>query len=64
MFLTSASSVSCGGDGKTSISKAKAGGQFTTQYFVGLEQGSVMLKIKLQFFLHTITSDFHVPPRL
>ena len=33
-------------------------------YFVGLEQGSVMLKIKLQFFMHTITSDFDVPPQL
>ena len=64
ILLTSASSVSCGGDGETLISKTKAGGQFTTQYFVGLEQGSVMLKIKFQFFLHTITNDFHVPPIL
>ena len=47
IHLTAASS--CGGDGKTLISKTKAGGQFTTQYFVGLEQGSVMLKIKLNF---------------
>ena len=64
IFLTSTSSVSCGGDGMTSISKTKAGGQFSTQYFVRLEQGSVVLKIKLQFFLDTITSDFHLPPRL
>ena len=49
----------------TAISKTKAGGQFTTQYyFVGLEQGTVMLEIKFQFFLHTITSDTHVPQRL
>ena len=49
----------------TVISKTKAGCQFTTQYyFVGLEQGTVMLEIKFQFFLHTITSDTHVPQRL
>ena len=39
---TSSSSVSCGGDGKALISKTKASGQFTTQYFVGLEHGIVL----------------------
>ena len=32
--------------------------------FVGVEQSSVMLEIKFQFFVHTITSDIHAPQRL
>ena len=32
------------------MKETKAGGQFTTQYL------QVMLKMKFQFFLHTITS--------
>ena len=38
------------GDVKKKMKETKAGGQFATQYL------QVMLKMKFQFFLHTITS--------
>ena len=44
---------------ETLISKTKAGGQFPTQYMLVVNR-----VVLCRFFLYTVTSDIHVPPRL